>query len=145
MLRSWRERLAPPIKAPDDDSGDGVRPQTKQTKQTPLSFRVGLRTETSANPQQTSDPCVIAGCANPVDDGDLVYCAGHRQRADNGTLWESALPRPRLVRTGPNTWIEAEWCKGLCVNCEEPTASGSIIACLEHQRQIDAMVMPWDA
>jgi hypothetical protein len=54
------------------------------------------------------------------------------------------LPRPRLVRTGPNTWVEAEWARGLCVYCPESTAPGDIIACAEHRATIDAIVMSWE-
>lgn len=145
MLRSWRERLAPPEKAPEADSGDGVGPQTKQTKQTPLSFRVGLRTEESANPKQTPDPCVISGCTEPIADGDLVYCQAHRAKADDGTLWAPVVERQRLVRTGPNTWIEADWARGLCVFCDQPTAAGDLITCPTHRAKMDAIVMPWES
>lgn len=63
------------------------------------------------------------------------------RRSDSG----ASRPRPRLVRIGPTTWVEADWCKGLCVTCEEPLAKGSVIACVEHRRQIDALLMPWES
>lgn len=31
-----------------------------------------------------------------------------------------------------------------CCFCPRPVESGDIIACAEHRRQIDAMLMPWD-
>lgn len=52
------------------------------------------------------------------------------------------LPRQRLVRTGPNTWAEAEWARGLCVFCDQPTADGDVISCAEHRAKMDAIVMP---
>lgn len=56
----------------------------------------------------------------------------------------SVEQRSRLIRTGPNTWEEAEWSRGLCVLCDRPLAPGSVIACDEHQRSINALVMPWE-
>lgn len=52
--------------------------------------------------------------------------------------------RPRLVQIGPTTWVEADWCKGLCCFCSEPLAPGDTIACAAHRRAIDATPMPWD-
>lgn len=57
---------------------------------------------------------------------------------------KEGLPRQRLIRTGPTTWVEAAWCRGLCVHCDRPLAPGSVIACEEHQRVIGQLVMPWD-
>lgn len=120
-LKSWRERLATPLKTSDQTPGEGDRPQTQKTTQTSNSLRVGLRTPDSANRTQT-----------PIDNDPLLHV---RSDVRNG---------PRLVRTGPNTWIEAEWARGLCVMCPEPLKEGDVIACVEHRRQMDALEMPWD-
>lgn len=54
------------------------------------------------------------------------------------------LPPQRLVRTGPSTWMEAEWARGLCVFCDQPTTTGDVIACDDHRARLDAIVMPWE-
>ncbi len=140
-LRSWRERLATPLKGSGDEIPDKDRQTNHTNPQTPHSLRVGLLGTAPNIPKQTSDPCVIAGCSEPIAEGDIVYCVGHRRRADDGTLWAAPAPRPRLVQTGPTTWVEADWCKGLCVNCEQRLAPGDVIACSEHRAAIDALVL----
>lgn len=119
-LKSWRERLATPLKAPEQAVEEVDRPQTPQTTQTPDSLRVSLRTEKSANRPQTPIATTPLNVSSDVSS------------------------RPRLVRTGPNTWIEAKWARGLCVYCPEPLAAGDVIACAAHRRQMDALEMPWD-
>lgn len=52
--------------------------------------------------------------------------------------------RQRLVRTGPNTWQEAEWARELCVFCPKLLAEGDVIACAEHRAELDKIVMPWE-
>lgn len=62
--------------------------------------------------------CLAGGCGqNAVD---IAYCADHRRMADDGTLW---------LR---------------CVNCSSPVAPNNPLACAEHQRQMDAIPMPWE-
>ncbi len=119
-LKSWRERLATPLKAREQAPEQAESPQTKQTKQTPDFLRVGLLAGESTNHQQT-----------PVTDDVLNVRSDVRTAA-------------RLVRTGPNTWAEADWARGLCVMCPEPLMAGDVIACAEHRRQMDALEMPWD-
>lgn len=53
------------------------------------------------------------------------------------------LPRPRLVRIGPTTWREAEWCRSLCVMCPNPLATGDVVACVAHRPLIDAEIAKW--
>lgn len=109
-LRSWRERLATPLKGPGRENQEETASTNPTNQQTPVSLRVGLLEGGQNIPKQTP-----------------------------------ALPRQRLVRTGSTTWVEAEWARRLCVNCDEPTAPGDLIACAEHRRQLDAILMPWDA
>lgn len=106
-LRSWRERIATPLRR----GGEEIQTETLSTNptnpQTPDSLRVSKWTEESTNHPQT-------------------------------------LPRQRLVRTGENTWKEAEWARGLCCFCECPVAEGDVIACKDHRAALDAEPMPWD-
>lgn len=55
---------------------------------------------------------------------------------------QTSEDRPRLVRTGPTTWEEAEWSRKLCVFCEAPAVD--VIACAEHRAKLDQLVMPWE-
>lgn len=107
-LKSWRERLATPLKAPEQESGEKESLQTTTNPQTSDFLRVGLLVGESTNLPQTPES------------------------------------RPRLVRTGLNTWVEVAWARELCVLCEEPLAPGDVIACQEHRRQMDELEMPWD-
>jgi len=68
-------------------------------------------------------PCVARGCDDPTAEGDIVYCALHRVRADDGSLLL------RCVFDGGHA----------------PVAPHDPIACADHRRQIDATVMPWEA
>jgi hypothetical protein len=61
--------------------------------------------------------CAIAGCVEPVAEGDVVYCAGHRERADDGSLWL------RCVFDGGHASV----------------APNDLIACAEHRRKLDAL------
>ena len=56
----------------------------------------------------------------------------------------ATLPRSRLEQIGPNTWQEAEWCRGLCVRDGNPLAEGDLIWCTSCRAQADSMRMPWD-
>ena len=67
-----------------------------------------------------------------------VFCAG------TGNVRSDVRSGARLVRTGPNSWAEANWARGLCVMCDEPLKDGDVIACVTHRRQMDALEMPWD-
>jgi hypothetical protein len=57
--------------------------------------RVGERqhgpapTRPAAESKTVAMRCLIRGCAEPVRRGDLAYCAAHRLRADDGTLWRA--------------------------------------------------------
>lgn len=148
-LRTWRQRIAAPAPTLLKGSGDEIPdkyPQTNSTNsQTPDSLRVGLLESAPNIPKQTpevsaADPCVLGGCTEPIADGDLAYCIEHRQRADDGTLWGTVAVRQRLEQTGPNTWVEAAWARGLCVWCPAALAPGDVIACAEHRAAIDDMV-----
>jgi hypothetical protein len=51
---------------------------------------------------------------------------------------------PHFVPIGPNRWVETPYATAHCVFCPNELAEGNKIACDEHQRQIDALVMPWE-
>lgn len=113
-LKSWRELLATPL--PDPPTEDEGE-----------NSGDGVRAQT-AQTAQTSDSLRV----------------GLRTEESANRTQTSWLDSPRLVRTGPNTWVEADWCKGMCVFCSEPLAEGNKTRCVEHQRQADALVMPWE-
>ena len=46
--------------------------------------------------------------------------------------------RPRLVRTGPTTWVEEEESLSLCVFCQQDMIPGDVICCAEHRVLLDA-------
>ena len=48
------------------------------------------------------------------------------------------IERPRLVRVGPTTWREADWCKDLCVMCDNHLDNNDKICCVNHRVIIDA-------
>lgn len=147
-LKSWRELLASPLpeapKEGQDDVSRGNASDKCQNRTNPDSLRVELSETTigqipKTSDKSTADLCVIAGCTEPIAEGDLVYCAVHRVKADDGALWGPRAVRQRLEQTGPNTWQEAEWARGLCVFCEQ--AAVDVIACAEHRARIDALVL----
>lgn len=104
-LRSWRERVATPLKRVEEEKPAERSPDKLTNRTNPDLLRVGL-SETAVG--QTPE----------IPD------------------------KPRLVRTGPNTWEEAAWSRNLCVFCEAPAVD--IIACAEHRTKLDQLVMPWD-
>jgi hypothetical protein len=117
MLRSWRERVEGALKAPEHSPEESnVNKPNKPNK--PLSPSSEF-VDAGSNKLPTN-PCVIRGCSCPIADGDLVYCDGHREKANDGSLW---------LR---------------CVNCGSPVAPNNPIVCIEHQAQIDALLMPWE-
>lgn len=145
-VRAWRPRTeGGSLKAVGDAEKQNSRQQTQQTQQTDLTRREedssGLYSKPTANTANpAADPCVIAGCADPIAEGDLAYCAGHRAMVEAPTFtWERPDPDPpRLVRVGPTTWIEAEWARALCVLCPATVGEGDVIACPTHRIVLDA-------
>lgn len=106
-LRTWRQRLATPLKRVEEEKPPETSPDNRTNRTNPDLLRVSLSETVFGQTSEKPD-------------------------------------KPRLVRIGPNTWKEADWCRGLCVNCEEPLAPGDVIACTWHRAQIDALVMPWE-
>lgn len=51
---------------------------------------------------------------------------------------------PHFVPRGQNTWVETPYAKARCVFCPELLAEGNKTRCIEHQRQGEALVMPWE-
>jgi hypothetical protein len=113
VLKSWRELLATPL--PEVPKGDGEI----------VPGDVG-RTQIPQIPQ--------------IPDS-LRVDLHTDESANRPQIPPETLPRQRLIQTGPNTWVEAEWARGLCVFCDRPSVD--VIACPEHRAKIDAIVMPW--
>jgi hypothetical protein len=111
MLRSWRELLAAPL---------------------PEAPKEGPEKNPGGNSSDKSDNRTNTDLLR-VELSETVL----------GQIAETSdkLPRQRLIQTGPTTWVEAEWCRALCVFCDRPALD--VIACAEHRAKIDAIVMPW--
>lgn len=120
VLRSWRERLATPLKDPGEISGENTASTNPQTKQTPDSLRVSKWTETSTNYPQTP----LEQAAPPLNVGNL-------------SGFQPGLPY--FEQIGPDTWVETDWSRGRCVfnGGHAPLAPGDRICCTEHRRQMD--------
>ena len=73
-------------------------------------------------PAPSGHRCVAAGCQQRRAPGDLVYCAGHRVQADDGSLFV------RCVMDGGHA----------------PVALNDPTLCAAHRAESDAMVMPWE-
>jgi hypothetical protein len=112
-LKSWRELLETPLKEDEKDAGEEKSLRKCEIPETGGFPSSGISQETPMR-----KPCEIP----------------------------EKFPEPerqRLVRTGPNTWKEAEWARGLCVFCDAPAVD--VIACTEHRAEIDRIVMPWES
>jgi hypothetical protein len=113
---------------PDHERGrllEFVRTPTNKTNKTtpaPRQRWTDLAVERpSWAPAPPGQRCVIAGCEQAIVKGDLVYCADHRTRADDGTLWLRCVNHP-----------------------DRPVAPHDPIACSECRLLIDAEPMPWE-
>jgi hypothetical protein len=132
-LKSWRELLASPLPEPllegQDDDFQGNAPDKSDKRTNPDLLRVDLSETAFGQIPESSDK-------SPVEDTQTESSLEVKP-------FTPEIGRSRLVQTGPNTWKEAEWCRGLCVNCEEPLAPGDVIACTWHRAQIDALT--WES
>lgn len=115
QLRTWRERLATPLKALGEVSQEITASTNPQTTQTPDSLRVGTWTQDQTNSKQT-----------PVEHGVTPLNVGNLSGFQPGP--------PHFEQIGPNRWIETPYGAARCVYDDGPLAEGDRLFCEQHQR-----------
>lgn len=118
-LKSWRELLATPLPEPPKEGQDDVSQEHASDKSDNRTNQDSLRVDLSET---------VIGQIEETSDKSPVQPSNVRSGV-----------RSRLVRTGPNTWVLAEWSLALCVMCDELLAPGDLIACPEHRLRIEAV------
>jgi hypothetical protein len=108
-LRSWRERVSEAPKEGESASPEECSGQNPQNPQKDVFSPGGFRPKVAVQ----NRPKPQAAGQNPE------------------------LPHQRLIQTGPNTWVEAEWCRALCVFCDRPAVD--VIACRGHRQQMEKL------
>jgi hypothetical protein len=114
QLRTWRERLATPLKAPGEVSPEKPASTNSTNPQTPDSLRVGTWTQESTNHPQT-----------PVEHGATPLNVGNLSGFQPGP--------PHFKQIGPNQWIETPYALARCVYDDGPLADGDRLFCERHQ------------
>lgn len=109
-LRSWRERIATPLKGSGEEIQTSEASTNQTNPQTPESLRVGKWTGSSTNRPQTSEEpwLVVVGpnqwvltpyalarccfCPELLAEGDTTACVEHRRRLDETLMpWEGRV------------------------------------------------------
>jgi hypothetical protein len=110
VLRSWRERVATPLKGPTAEIPEETLRQNAKRGQNPVPSLVGIGEEATA---KTS--------------------VGHAKTP-------SFSPgEPFFEQLGPTTWRETAWARARCVwwmECFSLVAEGDLIACPEHRERM---------
>ncbi len=117
-LKTWRELLASPLPETPKESVEDVSKRNASDNSDNRTNPVLLRVELSETPV-----------------GQIP------ERSDKSP---DSVERPRLVRTGENTWVLADWARGLCVRDDNPLAPGNVIWCEGCAVIAEMTPMPWE-
>jgi hypothetical protein len=123
VLRTWRERIATPLKAPGDDVSEEVVRQNAKRGQNPVSPLVGIGETCTAKTPDISAKTSVEHAEIPSSVGNL-------------SGFQPGLPY--FEQIGPTTWVETAWARARCVFCPRPLADGDLICCADHRQQMEA-------